>query len=236
MSKDNMNDPKLDALDATRLLEDIFNEAEVEPNTVPIDALAAYSGYKKERFAPQKIILIAAIVILLLLPLLFISPKYTVTETGTNDEGLPVYTIDVSTVLPVKDVTASIGNMGIKVKETDSHTYTVSPFENGEMNVSVSLFNSQVTAKTVTVTSVDETAPDVKGSSAEDGNLVIMASDSDSGLDLESVYAEDADGNLIEPKKVSDDGEIEFESPETGWNIYISDKTGNTLHLKLSKK
>ena len=78
MSDKMEKDPKLDALAATKLLENVFEECNVEPNTVPMEALSAYSGYRKERFFLQRLILVIAIVLFMLLPL----PKDTYAWLG----------------------------------------------------------------------------------------------------------------------------------------------------------
>ena len=60
--------PKMDAASATRILENVFDECEMKPNSVPIEALSAYSSYRKERFALQKTIIVIAMILFLLLP------------------------------------------------------------------------------------------------------------------------------------------------------------------------
>ena len=90
MSEKNEKDLKLDALAATKLLENVFEECDVEPNTVPMEALSAYSGYRKERFFLQRLILVIAIVLFLMLPFLFISPDYKVSEA----DGKTIYQLD----------------------------------------------------------------------------------------------------------------------------------------------
>ena len=59
MSDINEKDPKLDALSATRLLENVFDECDVEPNTVPMEALSAYSEVRKERVLLKRLVLAA---------------------------------------------------------------------------------------------------------------------------------------------------------------------------------
>ncbi len=237
MDKDNMKDPKLDAAAATRMLEDIFDQANVEHNTVPIEALSAYSGYKKERFKPRKTLLAIAIVLVALLPVLFVSPDYSVSKGTSGDGNGTEYEIDVSSVLPVGYVTASMNGRKLPVYEVDSHTYMVEPEENGELEVEVSLFNDQKESQTVEVTGIDGDGPAVTGSRMKGADLVIYVSDDGSGVDYDAAYALNESGNTVEPKAVSEKkGTITFRRPQKGWEIFIPDRSGNCTHLKLAAK
>ena len=216
MSDEKNKDPKLDALAATRLLENVFDECDVEPNTVPMEALSAYSGYRKERFFLQRLILAVAIILFLLLPFLF---------------------VDIDSVLPVGYVTASLDGKAIPVYEADSHTYMVEPTRNGTLEIEVSLFNAQKVKKTIKISGIDEDAPSIKSSKAEDGRLKLYVEDGKGDIDYETVYATDKNGETIKPLSYNKGkGEIVLPYPDSDWDVYISDVTGNTLHLKINKK
>ena len=64
-------EPQLDLDDASKILENIFAANQVEPNTIPLDVLTAYSNYRKERFSLQRTVLVVVMVLFLLLPFLF---------------------------------------------------------------------------------------------------------------------------------------------------------------------
>ena len=238
MSDEKNKDPKLDALAATRLLENVFDECDVEPNTVPMEALSAYSGYRKERFFLQRLILAVAIILFLLLPFLFVSPDYSVKEVKDGGErNLPVYSLDIDSVLPVGYVTASLDGKAIPVYEADSHTYMVEPTRNGTLEIEVSLFNAQKVKKTIKISGIDEDAPSIKSSKAEDGRLKLYVEDGKGDIDYETVYATDKNGETIKPLSYNKGkGEIVLPYPDSDWDVYISDVTGNTLHLKINKK
>lgn len=46
-------EPQLDIDNANKILENIFAANQAEPNTIPLDVLAAYSHYRKKRFSFQ---------------------------------------------------------------------------------------------------------------------------------------------------------------------------------------
>ena len=63
--------PELRLEDARRILRNVFEENNVEPNSVPLEVLTAYSNYRKERFSLQRIIIV--IIMVLFLSLIHIS-------------------------------------------------------------------------------------------------------------------------------------------------------------------
>lgn len=237
MSDKMEKDPKLDALAATKLLENVFEECNVEPNTVPMEALSAYSGYRKERFFLQRLILVIAIVLFMLLPILFVAPDYEISEAEQGERNLPVYSIKVDNVLPVGYVAATLDGQPIPVYEADSHAYTVEPTRNGTMELEVLLFNAQKIKKTVDVKGIDEAAPTISSSVSEGGYLKLYAEDKESGINYSEIYAVDVSGKSYKPVSYkAGKGEIVFPYPKADWDVYIPDKTGNTLHLKINKK
>ena len=82
--------PKLDTQTAEKMLEEIFAECGVKPNSVPMEALSAYTVYRKERFYLQRGILIGILVLFFLLPFLFIDSRFTVdfAESGVRPARL----------------------------------------------------------------------------------------------------------------------------------------------------
>ena len=62
-NKNNANEPKLDALTASKLLEDVFEEVGAAPNSLPIEALAGYPEFERQRFLPQRVLLIVILVL-----------------------------------------------------------------------------------------------------------------------------------------------------------------------------
>ena len=75
MDRNNVNEPKLDALTATRILEDVFEEAGAATNSLPVEALAGYPEFERQRFLPQRILLMVLLILWVLLPIFFITPK-----------------------------------------------------------------------------------------------------------------------------------------------------------------
>ena len=60
--------PELNQDLASQMLRNVFEACQAEPNSVPLEVLISYSNYRKERFAFQKYVLRAILVLFCLLP------------------------------------------------------------------------------------------------------------------------------------------------------------------------
>ena len=152
-------EPQLDIDEASKILENVFKISQVEPNTIPLDVLTAYSNYRKERFALQRTVLVIVMVLFLMIPFLFISPSFTISAMSGKKAANPVYEVNVDTFMPVQRVTAAIDGRSIPVYETEAHVYTIEPGLNGQMMISVTLINHQTVTHFVDVENVDKEAP-----------------------------------------------------------------------------
>lgn len=223
---------------ASKILENVFEKSDVVPNTVPLEVLTAYSSYRKERFALQRTIIVIVMVLFLLLPMLFIAPSFTVTTADAETfTSTPSFNVSVEGFMPVARVTATIDGRNIPVYEVDAHQYSVEPFTNGLMKVSVTLINRQQLTHYVTVGNVDMESPVIVSNDSDGENIYLNLSDTGSGINFDKVKAIDTKGNVIPPVYCDESsGRIGFAYPEDSLNVYIEDNAGNTLQLVLSIK
>ena len=68
----------MDAGQAAEVLHNVFEECGIKPNSVPMEALTAYSVYRSERFHLQRGVLAAVLILFFLLPFLFVRAGFTV--------------------------------------------------------------------------------------------------------------------------------------------------------------
>lgn len=223
---------------ASKILENVFEKSDVEPNTIPLEVLTAYSSYRKERFALQRTIIVIVMVLFLLLPMLFIAPSFTVTTTDADTyTSTPSFQLKVDGFMPVSRVTATIDGRNIPVYEVDAHQYSVEPFTNGLMKVSVTLVNRQQLTRYITVGNVDTESPVIVSNDSDGENIYLNLSDADSGINYDKIKAIDTKGNMVLPVYCDkSSGRIGFAYPEDSLNVYIEDNAGNTLQLVLSIK
>lgn len=220
---------------AAQMLETILDACEVEQNSVPLDVLVSYSNYRKERFALQKVIIVLLLVVICALPFLFISPKFTVEMASDSLPYAPKYTVTVNSFLPVNKVSASIDGYSVPVYEVQSKVYAVEPATNGEMTISVTLFNHQTAKKTISVTGMDTVSPVLLSNQYQDGQIAITVMDEASGINYEATRAVDQEGHDVYPASWDEEqGIIYFDYPDSSLNVYVYDKAGNALQLILT--
>lgn len=233
--KHSRNDQQqLNMQEASQLLKNVFEECGAEPNSVPMEALSAYTVYRRERFHLQRGVIAAVLLLFFLLPFLFIQAKFTVSADESGERKLPVYTVRVTSPLPVYSVRATQKSHSLPVYEADARTFTVEPTRNGTMDIRVALVNRQETKETINVTGVDARCPEFLSSSIEDKMVYLYVRDEGIGVAYNDVYAVSSGGEMIKPERTDkEQGLIVFLYPETSCDVYIPDHIGNTLHLAM---
>lgn len=225
----------LSAARTVQMLEDVFDECGARKNATPLEALSSYAVYRSERFSLQRAVTAAGLVIFLLLPVLFILPKYSVNADGTGERGLPVYRVEVESFFPADKVSAKINGHALPVYENSAKSFTIEPTRNGSLSVSVELFNRQAISSTVDVDDVDSKGPVLTDSVTGDDYFLLKVEDDGIGVDYREIYAVSGTGEFYYPASVDEQtGEVVFEYPDENWDVYIPDHIGNTLHLAVT--
>lgn len=228
--------PALDMREAAVILDRVFKECGTKPNSVPMEALSAYTIYRREKFGLQRAVLLALLAVFFLLPFLFIDSGYTVRLEETGERKLPVYVIEVSSFLPVYRVTAQVRGQNLPVYEADARTYTVEPTRNGQMRIDVALVNRQNTTRYVEVTDVDNSGPTLLSNAVRNRKVYLYVEDRETGLNLRDVRAVTASGEEVAPVETDDrTGKVVFAYPKEDMDVYIPDCIGNVLHLSMKR-
>lgn len=227
--------PQLSFEEASRILEQAFEANEMENNTIPLEVLASYSSYRKERFTLQRTVIVIVMTLFVLLPLLFIPASFTVDKDETVERNYnPVYKLVVDSMMLVEQVNVTIDGQNIPVYESDSHVYSIEPSRNGKMEVTVTLLNRQTVTQYVDVTGVDRDVPTADCTKSGD-MLYLYLSDSGSGIDFSAVEALDLEGNAVEPASVDEEaGCVILPAVSDTINVYVADKAGNKMQLILT--
>ena len=226
---------RLSAAQSAEVLSGVFDETGVRPNTIPLEALASYAVYRKERFSLQRTVLSIFVALFLILPVLFILPVFDITGPEAGIRGLPVYTVKIRSLLPVDKVTARLRTHNLPVYEQDAGIYQIEPTRNGELSLTVSLVNQQEKSEICTVEGVDSVSPVLKDSEIRKDSILLMVYDSGIGVSYYDIYAEDESGRIHKPLSFNEKtGEVLFEYPDENWDVYIPDYIGNLLHLALT--
>ncbi|HIZ78247.1 MAG TPA: hypothetical protein IAA17_00440, partial [Candidatus Lachnoclostridium stercorigallinarum] len=124
----------------------------------------------------------------------------------------------------------------IEFEQTDSRTYSVPITSNGVLEVSIQNFNGMSAAEYAHISILDDVAPTVTDYSLDDEDVItITLEDSQSGVDFETIYAVDSEGDQVFP--ISQDrsaGEVKFDMDSMGLTLHASDLTGNQLQVTFS--
>lgn len=228
-------EPKLEAEVANQILENVFETCRMEPCTVPLTVLEAYSNYRTERFSLQRVIIVVMMVLFCLLPFLFVAPSFALQEGKEEQKGHPTYQVDVDTFLPISSVVAEVDGKNVPVYEVGENRYSVIPTLNGEMTVTVILKNKQYIERKVPVDNVDRKAPTVLSNEMVDGRVYLYLQEDDSGVDAARIEIFGISG--AEYTEFSYDEEMKCLSipfPAESVNIFIPDKAENVLQLVLT--
>lgn len=229
--------PQLSLDDASKILEQVFVANQMDTNSVPLEVLASYSSYRRERFTLQRTILVLIMALFLLLPFLFIPSSFTIEKQasehsiGSADYN-PVYRLKVDSFMLVERVNAVINGRNVPVYETDSHIYSIEPPSNGRMEVTVTLVNRQYQTMYVDVSAVDREAPAATACTRKGDYIYLYLSDGVSGIDYAGIEAVDLTGEKVLPVQIDEEnGCLTFLGLEETINVYVPDFAGNQLHL-----
>ncbi len=225
--------PALSMQTAEQMLENIFLSCHQTPNSVPLQTLTAYSNYRKERFALQRTVILVILCLFALLPMLFISTGITITPDAENGNQNPVFHIRLSTAVPVRNLTAQIDGITQPVYESSSGTYTVTPGQNGEMEVAVTLFNMQAATETIAVSGVDYEKPRLITTQRVWDSLRLYFEDPDSGINGMNISVTTPNGGSLPYQFDSATGRLSIHYSNETLNVYVPDHRGNVLELLL---
>ncbi len=234
MTLSGRKEPVLDEEEVSGLLRDIFEKSGSRPNSVPLEALRAYTAYRRERFYILRGILAVVLAMFFLMPFLFIEMKLRVSSSEPGVRKLPVYTLNVESPVPVRYIRADMKQKPLPIYEEDAGVYTVEPIRNGPLKIEVMGINRQKTSVSVEVTDVDSAGPKLVSGGEEDGLVYLYVEDEGIGVDFNGIYALTGSAQTVFPRKtVPEENCVIFDYPSQTLDVYIPDYIGNTLHLAL---
>lgn len=229
---------QLDKETAEQILSNVFSVCQHQPNTVPLSVLISYSNYRRERFALQRTLIVMMLVLFMILPSCFVVPRIVTSLTSDGTDSNPVYQVSVSTGsfidIPVRKIIAQIEQRNMPVYKSDNNSYSVYPNANGEMTISVTLANRQISSIDITISSVDNSAPHLTSAEMTADYVYLYVEDEESGVDFDGVTIKTENGTLTQAHKVDEKkGCITVHYPEETIELSIPDTRGNLLTILL---
>ena len=163
--------------------------------------------------------------------LLFViqAPSIDASEPDTKDYQNAEVSFKVSSLIPVKSVTASIEGQPVEL-EKSGKTYKCILTENGNLTVTAVAINNMTKSSHIQVNLLDETNPVIDEESVVlgAGYLEFIVSDTQSGVDWDSIYAVDSLGNNLKPTDINrTTGKVTFSMAADSIVVYVKDLAKN---------
>jgi len=157
-------------------------------------------------------------------------PKITLELAETHDYLTTQSTLTIESWFPTKSISLSMENEELELVKEKGRTYKASITKNGTIEANVTNINGMSTIQFEQVNVLDDYPPSIDESNTVDGILSITVSDSQSGIDFDSVRAEDSTGQPVKALNIDRiNSSISYEMDPSGLSVYIQDKAGNQV-------
>lgn len=167
----------------------------------------------------------------LILAALLARPEVKCGEPDTTDYKTASVDVNFSSILPIKDFSASLEGEDVKlIKDKEKGHYTAILDNNGTLSVKVKAINGMQNSIHIPINLLDSTTPKILSESEGFGYVELCITDNQSGIDYSSIYGVDSDGVKVLPSDIDEaTGEIMIPMSTDTLTVYISDIAGNQL-------
>lgn len=157
-------------------------------------------------------------------------PKVEIVTADTNDYLSTDVTVTIKSWFPTKDIQFSMTGEELKAEKGKNRTYTMTVSKNGTIEVSVTNLNGMNTTEFEHVNVLDDIPPNIENTNIADGIVTLTVTDSQSGVNFDSIYAENSSGERLAPLTVDrSTATLSFEMDPAGLHVYAQDKAGNEV-------
>lgn len=157
-------------------------------------------------------------------------PKVEVAVADTDDYLTTDVTVTVKSWFPTKDIQFSMVGEELKAEKGKKRTYTMTVSKNGVVEATVVNINGMSTTEFGHVNNLDENPPTLENTNIADGVVTFTVSDSQSGVNFDSIYAENSAGERLSPLAVDrSTATLSFEMDPAGLHVFAQDKAGNEV-------
>lgn len=157
-------------------------------------------------------------------------PKVVIETADTTDYLSTEVTVTIKSWFPTKDIQFSMEGEELTAEKGKKRTYTMTITKNGAIEATVTNINGMSTTEFEHVNVLDEAKPNVENTSIADGIVSFTVTDSQSGVNFDSIYAENSKGERLAPLAVDrSTSTLSFEMDPDGLHVYAQDKAGNEV-------
>ena len=174
---------------------------------------------------------------LLIFTIVVSSPKIEVQVGDTNDYKTTTATFTIKSLLPLKSVNALWEYAEPIELSRDGKTYTAEITKNGNISIEATSINGMSARVYENVDILDSTPPQINPDDCEIGNdlLAIKITDSQSGVNFDSMYATDPQERTVAPSSIDrENGIVEFPMYLDSLEVYAEDMVGNPVQANFS--
>lgn len=110
-------------------------------------------------------------------------------------------------------------------------TYTATAYKNGSIEVNIRNLNGMTATAFEHVNVLDDNPPSMENASIADGVLTLTVTDSQAGVNFDSIYALDSSNERVEPLSVNrSTNTVSYEMDSAGLQVFAQDRAGNEVH------
>lgn len=157
-------------------------------------------------------------------------PKITLEIGDTKDYLSTEATLKISSWFPTKSVSLSMHGEELDLGKPEKRTYTIPIYKNGLLEANVANLNGMVSAQFLQVDILDDNPPTIEDAQISDGIVTVTVTDSQSGVDFDSIYAVNSEGTQLIPLTVDrETNTLSFEMDSAGLQVHAQDRAGNEV-------
>lgn len=155
-------------------------------------------------------------------------PKFELTVADTSDYQTTTATLTMKSWLPTKSIVIELDGENLELTKGKKRTYTTTLHRNGSLQAIVTNFNGMPEDNIKYVNILDDTPPTFSASHIEEGVLTVTLTDSQAGINYDSVYALNSTGERVLPLVANRDlNTFSFTMDSAGLRIFVQDMAGN---------
>lgn len=199
------------------------------------------SGYRKAGRYQKKqagdglhVLLFYVLPFLIFNGLLFLAviakPKASLVVADTNDYLSTEVTLTVNSWFPTKSVLMTLDGESLELTKGKKRTYTATVYKNGSVEANIVNLNGMPLMIYDHVNVLDDNPPAFDNTDIMDGVVTLTISDSQSGINFDSIYAVNSKEERVEPLTIDrSSNTLSFEMDSAGLHVYAQDRAGNEV-------
>lgn len=164
-------------------------------------------------------------------------PRITLELADTHDYLTTESTLRISSWFPTKSVSISMDGDELEWVKESGRNYTATVVKNGTLEATVTNINGMSSTVFEPVNILDDNPPNITESDIVEGILTLTVSDSQSGINFDTIRAENTAGEAVDAINTDrNNSSVSYLMDAAGINVYIEDMAGNRVRGTFSSR